>query len=284
MLAQTCWRLETLDLGAILFYSELLEDICRGHNDAATRKLAGDDDDDGANAGKGSVVKDAAKGGWRIYRDGSKKQSIVGPVAAASLCSLFVRLHTLHALIHPNAAPKLVALLAGGRVADLTLRFAGGGGAAVRGIAAVARLGPQLRRLALQLCGYPQQAAALRPLRALTELRTLGVSFSAAPFSAVQPFREHAVSPAFAAATDEHWRYIAAGMRRLRRLSLRMRDCLTLRTLCIVGEACPQLEALSLAAPCDVACLADTAATVVFPALRQLRVNCASLLEPDAEM
>jgi hypothetical protein len=92
------------------------------------------------------------------------------------------------------------------------------------------------------------------------------------------------VSPAFAAATDEHWRYIAAGMRHLRHLSVRMRDCLSLRTLCVVGEACPQLVTLSLAAPCDLACLADAAAAVLFPALRQLRVNRASLLEPDVEM
>jgi hypothetical protein len=48
-----------------------------------------------------------------------------------------------------------MSTIVGGRIADLTLRFAGGGDAAIRGIATVAGLGPQLRRLALQLYGYP---------------------------------------------------------------------------------------------------------------------------------
>ncbi len=288
MLAQTCPRLVELDLGPILLYSDLLEDICRDQKNTVTQNLADADGHDGKGQKSEAVedeevLEDGEKGGWRVYANGSKKQSVVGCVAAASVRNLFARLHTLRVLIHPDAAPKLLSTIVGGRVTDLTLRFAGDGDAAIRGIATVARLGPQLRRLALQLYGYPQKAEALRPLRALTELHTLGVIFIEAPFSAVQPLREDAVSPAFAAATDEHWRCIAAGMRRLRHLSVRMRDCLSLRTLSVVGELCQQLESLSLAAPCDLTCLANTKAAVVFPSLRELRMNSAGLPEMEDE-
>jgi hypothetical protein len=112
-------------------------------------------------------------------------------------------------------------------------------------------------------------------------LHTLGVAFIVAPFSAVQPFAEHAVAPAFAAATDEHWRYVATGLRRPRHLSVRVRDCLSLCTLSVVGEACQQLVSLSLAAPCDLTCLANTKAAAAFPALRELRMNSAGLLEVE---
>jgi hypothetical protein len=67
MLALMCPRLVTLDLGAILLYSELLDDICRDQKDTMAQELA----DDGGHDSNGGQ-KSEAVGDEEVAQDGEK--------------------------------------------------------------------------------------------------------------------------------------------------------------------------------------------------------------------
>jgi hypothetical protein len=289
-LAQVCPRLTELDLGpALVFTNDLeyfhrlsehgtdtLSGVAEAHHVQKRQKR------DGGGAAAASFM--AATGSRRNTVARPKKPTVAARFAARSQ-NPFSAVKTLGVLIHPKGAPALVALVRYS-VSDLTLRLVDDNDehAVADAIATVATLGAQLRRFALQRYGWPLTSPEpLRPLRRLTQLRALHVSFEEGPrgFPAFNE-GEAAADAAKAAAADDAWRSITERMRHLQHLSVRVRDCLTPRTFRAVGEQCRQLVTLSLAAPCDFDALGEALPGPVFPALLELRVGSAGFVGVNA--
>jgi hypothetical protein len=288
-LGHMCPHLTALDLGPAMVYEDDL-DYFRGQSERGTKSGLGATEArrdrkrprrDCVSFGAASTAATAAAANTGSRRNAAPrpKKPTLAARRAARPQNPFSALKKVGVLIHPTSAGSLVALVRHS-VTDLTLRLIDENDeeAVIEAIATVAGLGAQLRRFVLQRYGYPLSAADLRPLRKLSQLRALHVSFEEGP-SGYPAFREDdaATDTARLAATDDAWCYITARMRHLQHLSVRLRDCLTPRTFRVVGEQCRQLVTLSLDAPCDFCALGDASLEPVFPALLELRVNSAGL-------